>query len=457
MTKLDSQRPEIGIVVTAHNYGRFLEQCIQSVIGQQNAPTWCMVIVDDASSDGTPEILRHYTTDSRIKSLRLTGEGLARASNRGIAEMDTPWVLRLDADDWLMPEALRRLHGHAISFDSDIAYGDLHLVNQQGSDIGVLSQSDDIIGSALERSPVGSGMIYRRDVWQSVGGYDESLYYQEDFDFWLKAVEKFTYTHVPGAYYAYRQHGSSMSTNRSPRACCRAEIKHAAVVRRGLSFGKTLLGVIDTVLVLNDRGGAKAGLLALDGRVLLDHVLDRLSRLDGVGEIQVRTDCPEVQDWAHSRSLGILTPGINTDWLQDVCRKYGPGWDGGSRVAIACSPNFPLMESYRYQEVLDTLLLGSYFRVDSVAPDPYTTLVPKSSGWEDLCGETGQDRLNGRFGKMRMTGGLSAGRIAAETGKRGCVELTWPEDQVVRDEATLKMVAPLWQEAIPAQCPRRRY
>ena len=183
MTKLDSQRPEIGIVVTAHNYGRFLEQCIQSVIGQQNAPTWCMVIVDDASSDGTPEILRHYTTDSRIKSLRLTGEGLARASNRGIAEMDTPWVLRLDADDWLMPEALRRLHGHAISFDSDIAYGDLHLVNQQGSDIGVLSQSDDIIGSALERSPVGSGMIYRRDVWQSVGGYDESLYYQEDFDF----------------------------------------------------------------------------------------------------------------------------------------------------------------------------------------------------------------------------------------------------------------------------------
>ncbi len=416
-----------------------------------------MVVVDDASSDETSEILARYTSDPRIKSLRLGGVGLAGATNRGIAAIDAPWVLRLDADDWLKPEALARLHDNAIATKTDMSYGDLCLVNEQGMSIGVLSQSDDIIGTALERSPVGSGMLYRRQIWDEVGGYDESLRYQEDFDFWLKAVERFTYAHMPGAHYAYRQHVGSMSANRSPRACCRAEVKHAAVLRRGLSIGKTLLGVIDTVPVLNDRVGVKAGLLALDGRVLLDHVLDRLSRLDGVGEIQVRTDCPEIEDWAHSRSLDILTPGINTDWLQDVCRRYRPGWDGGSRVGIACSPNFPLMQSYRYQEVLDTLLLGSYYRVDSVVPDPYTTLVPKSSGWEDLCGETEQDRLNYRFGKMRMTGGLSAGRIVTETGKRGCVELTWPEDQVVRGEATLKMVAALWQEAIPAKCPRRRY
>lgn len=448
-------QPIICVVVTAHNYGRFLDQCIKSVIGQQGAPSWVMVVVDDASTDETPEVLRRYKTDSRIKSLRLDGVGLASAANYGIALIRSSWVLRLDADDWLASDALQRLYGRALESNADMVFSDLQLVDQQGANFGYLSQSLYKLGSTLEQSPMGSGMLFRRRVWEA-NCYDESLFYQEDFDFWLKASERFSYVHEPMPLYFYRQHGASMSKNLKPRSCCRAEVKHEALLRRGLLFKGMVMGLIDTTTILSDRIDPRVSLLKLGDRTLIEIALGQLSELKNLIEVCVRTDCREVQDWAYARGFAVIVPKRKQDWLLEISELPINGASTLSAdLAICCSPYFPFIEKYRYQETLDTLLLGSYRRVDSVIDDQNLNLTIENPDWPNLGDNNSQTDFGFTVEKNRVLSGLSAGWTNLKSGPQGYIELNGQEEIAIFDEDTLRKVAEVWRVEAPTKCPRR--
>src|SRR4051812_26076474 len=96
-------RPTVGVVVTTYNYGRFLEACLASLDGQTLPPD-AVVIVDDASDDETPEILRRVVPTlgigDRVSILRSpVRQGLATSLNLGFAACDTDLIAHVDADD----------------------------------------------------------------------------------------------------------------------------------------------------------------------------------------------------------------------------------------------------------------------------------------------------------------------------------------------------------------------
>ncbi|HDI13154.1 MAG TPA: glycosyltransferase family 2 protein, partial [Hadesarchaea archaeon] len=74
--------PKVSIIITAHNYGKYLEQCLESALNQ-NYDDYEVIVVNDGSTDNTAEILRKY--EDRVKVINLPGLGLAAACNRGIA------------------------------------------------------------------------------------------------------------------------------------------------------------------------------------------------------------------------------------------------------------------------------------------------------------------------------------------------------------------------------------
>jgi glycosyltransferase involved in cell wall biosynthesis len=98
--------PRVSVVVTCYNYGRFVAAAIESAL-QQTHPAFEIIVVDDGSTDESPEIIKRFET--RVRSIRQPNGGAMSAYNRGFAATTGDVVVFLDADDLLKPELLAEL------------------------------------------------------------------------------------------------------------------------------------------------------------------------------------------------------------------------------------------------------------------------------------------------------------------------------------------------------------
>ena len=101
----------VSVIITAHNYGRFLDKCISSVL-EQTYENIEIIVVNDGSQDNTNEVLKTFA--KKIKVINLPGVGLAKASNVGIRNSKGKYVIRLDADDWFDKNIIKILVNYLI-------------------------------------------------------------------------------------------------------------------------------------------------------------------------------------------------------------------------------------------------------------------------------------------------------------------------------------------------------
>ena len=124
-----SDRPVISIIVNNFNYRRFLRQCIDSALDQDYAHTE-VVVVDDASTDGSQELIRDYG-DRVISVLQQTNGGQGAAMNAGFVACSGDAIIYLDADDYLYPGAAAAV-AKVFRDDAAIVQYRLHLVDEGG-------------------------------------------------------------------------------------------------------------------------------------------------------------------------------------------------------------------------------------------------------------------------------------------------------------------------------------
>ena len=96
----------ISVVVPSFNAGRWIAASLDSIFAQ-SAPPGEVVVVDDGSTDETPQILAAY--GDRIRAVRATHGGLAAARNLGLAVAGGDWIAFQDADDVARPDRLALL------------------------------------------------------------------------------------------------------------------------------------------------------------------------------------------------------------------------------------------------------------------------------------------------------------------------------------------------------------
>jgi glycosyltransferase involved in cell wall biosynthesis len=101
--------PLVTVLMTVYNAGRYLDAAIAS-IAAQTFRDWEFVIVDDASTDGSPEVAEAWAKrDSRIRVIRnAVNKGQTPCLNQGLREARGRWIARQDADDLSLPERLER-------------------------------------------------------------------------------------------------------------------------------------------------------------------------------------------------------------------------------------------------------------------------------------------------------------------------------------------------------------
>ncbi|MFF4207942.1 glycosyltransferase family 2 protein [Streptomyces sp. NPDC001796] len=184
--------PVVSVVIPCHDYARYLPDAVSSVVAQ-TFRDWELVIVDDGSTDDTAEvaeglIARH--PDRRIRLLRQANAGVSAARNTGIEAAAGRYILPLDADDVIAPTMLEKTVG-VLDGDPGIAIASTDVFTFTDDDLPpqampLPAYSRELM---LQRLIMFYCSLYRREAWQAVGGYDETMRAGEDWDFWIGCVE----------------------------------------------------------------------------------------------------------------------------------------------------------------------------------------------------------------------------------------------------------------------------
>lgn len=178
----------VGIVIPCFNRGSWILEAVESA-STQVVPAAQIVIVDDGSTDSrtlaTLETLRGRPS---ITVLRQDNAGPAAARNRGIAALDTDYVLPLDSDDRLSPDTVGIVQ-RTLDADADERIGIvMGKVKLFGNGQGVRPHQFRGIGPLLRGNSIPNTSGFRRSDWEKVGGYPEDLRLAEDWAFWLRIL-----------------------------------------------------------------------------------------------------------------------------------------------------------------------------------------------------------------------------------------------------------------------------
>lgn len=187
-----SRAPSVSIVLPTQGRCELLIQAIASVV-HQTVADWELIIVDDASSDDTPAVAAaHAAADPRIRVLRTKhSTGAAAARNRGISLAKGRYVAFIDDDCAWSPYKLQRQIGLLEEFSRiGLVYCPYLLTAPDGSErvIGAHDVSGGQTRRALLRGNViGTPVVVvRRELLETVGGFDERLQRFQDWDLWLR-------------------------------------------------------------------------------------------------------------------------------------------------------------------------------------------------------------------------------------------------------------------------------
>jgi len=213
-----SQSARIAVVIPAYNLARYLEETIESVLAQTLAPELLDVcVIDDGSTDDTPAVAARHAP--RVRCLRQANRGLPAARNAGARATTAPFLLFLDADDRLRPEALARLL-EALDADprATLAFAGCEYIDADSRPLPQTGWSR-LAGDVLPRLLLGNlihphAALVRRAAAESVGLFDETLTSVEDWDFWLRlSIAGARWRHVDAALCDYRVRDDGMHAN----------------------------------------------------------------------------------------------------------------------------------------------------------------------------------------------------------------------------------------------------
>lgn len=190
--------PVVSVVTRVFNCQRYIAQAIESIL-DQTFQDFEMVIVDDASTDGTAAILRSYAQrDSRIRVFRNeTNQGPVKTMNIGLKQARGEFVAVQDADDLSLPHRLET-QVNLLRADPQLAMvgGKGSVVDEEGEELRVstheFKDSGEVKQYLREKHLfIHSSVMFRRRSLEAIGGYDEFFLYSHDYDVYLRLAEKY--------------------------------------------------------------------------------------------------------------------------------------------------------------------------------------------------------------------------------------------------------------------------
>ena len=204
--------PTVTVVIPCYNQAKFLDAALGSAENQTQAPLEC-IVVDDGSTDRTPEI----ACARRARLIRQPNRGVSAARNAGLPAAKGEFVVFLDADDMLLPDAIERGAAElAARGDLSAIVRRCEAVTEDG--VPMSATQHDVDPAHLYRDWLSRNFVwtpgaamFRRDALIEMDGFSTDFGPAADYALYLRLARDGRVALVPGAGVMYRQHSASMS------------------------------------------------------------------------------------------------------------------------------------------------------------------------------------------------------------------------------------------------------
>ncbi|PIP53410.1 hypothetical protein COX08_01135 [Candidatus Beckwithbacteria bacterium CG23_combo_of_CG06-09_8_20_14_all_34_8] len=199
---MKSSDPLVSIIIPVYNGSNYLKEAIDSALGQ-TYPNIEVLVINDGSSDNgkTEQVAKIY--GNKIRYLLKKNGGVATALNYGIEKMKGEWFAWLSHDDIYEPykisELVKYIDNHP---DAKILYTDYQLVNEKGAHLHDVSvkpkKTNNMQLRLIDSYPLnGCAMLIKKECFDKVGNFDESLRTTQDYDLWFRLSKHYNYDYVP--------------------------------------------------------------------------------------------------------------------------------------------------------------------------------------------------------------------------------------------------------------------
>ena len=222
--------------MSVYNGERFIQEALDSIFSQTFSD-FELILIDDASTDSTTQILDGYTQPNLVRVTNTENLGLTRSLNKALAISRGKFIARHDADDVSHSERFQRQVEYLTANPNIGLLGtSYYVIDQNGQilDISRPPNGDAQLRESLERGNIfchGSVMM-RRDILEKVGGYNEYFQVTQDYDLWLRISEQSEIANMDEVLYQLRFDAASMTRkNRGLQLSYRRLARHLAEQR----------------------------------------------------------------------------------------------------------------------------------------------------------------------------------------------------------------------------------
>lgn len=208
--------PTVTVIIPTYNRARFISAAIDSVVSQ-TFQDFELIVVDDGSTDDTVAIVNGYG-NPRIRVLACAHEGLCRALNTALRHAQGQFIARLDSDDIWLPTFLATMITRLREAPhTDVVYAVARAMDEEGRPLSALRGSPlrypaDAFCSLLYRDVTCNiAVVATKRCLEAVGGFDETMRWNEDWDVWLRVAMHHRFTFIDQVVAQYREHADSMT------------------------------------------------------------------------------------------------------------------------------------------------------------------------------------------------------------------------------------------------------
>ena len=200
------------LYITNHNYAPYLAQSIDSALAQ-TCSSIEVLIIDDGSTDNSKEIIENYRGRKGVRIFYNKNQGLIPTANFAIAQAKGKYIMRLDADDILEPNAVELMTQY-LEENKDVAvvFPGYYLCDQEGNTTNTIRRSPEtLILKPEDKEPHGACTLIRKSILEELGCYSNYIDCQDGYDLWLKIRNKHKVAALPQALFYYREHNTNLT------------------------------------------------------------------------------------------------------------------------------------------------------------------------------------------------------------------------------------------------------
>ncbi len=369
----------VSIIITAYNYGRYLERCLRSCVSQNfSANKFEVIVVDDHSTDETPMVMENFLKGRQdllpvVRYIRNEKNlGVAGSANEGIRAAQGQFVIRVDADDYVAPNMIFFLSEYLqANHDAFCVSCDYVYINEFEEKVERLY---------AEQKPVSCGIMYRKDVLIECGMYNADWRHREEEELRKRLGNRYKLHHLRMPFYRYRMHTS----NKTKQLDMMEEFKNRLMDVRSDDLHinveqETQTGNLDDycVAVIPARGGSKRlerkNIYPVLGKPMLCWAIEAAQRSKYIKDVFVSTEDAEIAEVARKAGAKVIErPDILSGdrvYKQDVichAARYIEEKFKAPTLVVSLQANSPQVRAEHIDQGIDHLIKYARQEVMSV-------------------------------------------------------------------------------------------